>query len=81
MKPQGDISIKNIGDFYNELKNEISRSGEVLIDLSDVKRIDLAAAQLIIAAGKEARELKKVVRLTGVSPEMKKLLGYSGIRV
>ena len=81
MKVKGEISVKNIRDFYNNLTNEINNSKEIVIDLSDVKRIDLAAAQVIIAAGKKARDLKKVIRLTGVNTQLKKLLALSGIKV
>ena len=81
MKVEGEISVKNIRDFYNHLTNEINNSGEIIIDLSNVKRIDLAAAQVIIAAGRKARDLKKIIRLTGVNPQLKKLLALSGIKV
>jgi anti-anti-sigma factor len=81
MSPSGELSVKNIDAFYKELKREIENHDEIIIDLSGVARIDLAAAQVIIAAGKKAREFKKIVRLTGVKPELKKLLGFSGVKV
>ena len=81
MKAEGEINVKNIGKFYNEIKDEIENSREIVIDLSHVKRVDLSGAQVIIAAGKKARELKKVVMLTGVNPQLKKLLALSGIKV
>ena len=81
MSPSGELNIKNIDMLYNELKREIENHDEIIIDLAGVARIDLAAAQVIIAAGKKARELKKVVRLTGVNPQLKKLLGFSGVKV
>ncbi len=80
MKLNGEISVKNIEVFYNNLAKEIDNSREIVIDLSDVTRIDLAATQVIIAAGKKARELKKVVRLIGVNPQVKKLLTLAGIK-
>lgn len=81
MKAEGEITVKNIRRFYDELNSEIENNREIVIDLSHVKRIDLSGAQVIIAAGKKARELKKIVRLTGVNPHLKKLLALSGIRV
>jgi anti-anti-sigma factor len=81
MKPDAEISVKNIKKFYAEISEELKKGSELAIDLSGVKRVDLAAVQVIIAAGRKARDMKKVVRLTGVSPEMKKLLGLSGIKV
>lgn len=80
MKLNGEISVKNIEVFYNNLAKEIDNSREIVIDLSDVTRIDLAATQVIIAAGKKTRELKKVVRLIGVNPQVKKLLTLAGIK-
>jgi len=81
MKPYGEINVKNIKKFYDDIAEELKSGSGLTIDLSGVKRVDLAAVQVIIAAGKKARDMKKVVRLTGVSPEMKKLLGLSGIKV
>ena len=80
MKLNGEISVKNIEVFYNNLAKEMDNSREIVIDLSDVTRIDLAATQVTIAAGKKARELKKVVRLIGVNPQVKKLLTLAGIK-
>jgi len=81
MKPEGDINIKNIGTFYRDLEDEFAGGGDVVIDLSAVKRIDLAAAQVIIAAGRKGKELNRVVRLKGVSPDLKKLFYISGVKI
>jgi len=81
MKVESEINVKSIRKFYSDLKVEIESNREIIIDLTEVKRIDLSGAQMIIAAGKKARELKKVVRLTGVNPQLKKLLVLSGIKV
>jgi anti-anti-sigma factor len=81
LKPAGDINIKNIGSFYRDLEEEFAGSGDVVIDLSAVKRIDLAAAQVIIAAGRKGKELKRQIKLKGVSPDLKKLFAISGIKV
>ena len=81
MKPDGDISIKNIDIFYRDLKEEFAGSGDIVIDLSAVKRIDLAAAQVIIAAGRRGKELKRQIKLKGVSPDLKKLFSISGINI
>jgi len=81
MKVESEINVKSIRKFYSDLKVEIESNREIIIDLTEVKRIDLSGAQMIIAAGKKARELKKIVRLTGVKTEVKKLLGFSGVKV
>ena len=81
MKPEGDLSIKNIKRFYDDLKDELERGSEIVVDLSNVKRVDLAAVQVIIAAGKSAAKLKKVLRLTGVSGDVKRLFRLSGMKL
>lgn len=80
MKPEGIINIKNINSFYTELKNEISTNNEIIIDLSNVNRIDMSAAQIIIAAGEKVKELKKVIKITGISHDLKKILKLAGIK-
>lgn len=81
MKIEGDINIKNINDFYKAIQQEIAGGGDIIIDLSAVKRIDLAAAQVIIAAGRRGKELKRQIKLKGVSPDLKKLFSISGINI
>lgn len=80
MKPEGIINIKNINSFYTELKNEISANNVIIIDFSDVYRIDLSAAQVIIAAGEKVKELKKVIKITGISHDLKRILKLAGIK-
>jgi len=81
MKIEGDITIKNINVFYNAIQREIAGGGDIVMDLSAVRRIDLAAAQVIIAAGRRGRELKRQIKLKGVSPDLKKLFSISGINI
>lgn len=80
MKPEGIINIKNINSFYTELKKEISANNVIIIDFSDVYRIDLSAAQVIIAAGEKVKELKKVIKITGISHDLKRILKLAGIK-
>lgn len=81
MKIEGDINIKNINVFYSAIQQEFAGSGDVVIDLSEVKRIDLAAAQVIIAAGRRGKELKRQIKLKGLSPDLKRLFSISGINI
>ncbi len=80
MKPEGVIDVKNVNGFYDELKTEINNNDEIILDLSKVKRIDLSAAQVIIAAGEKVKQLKKVLRITGISHDLKKILKLAGIQ-
>ncbi len=81
MKFEKDITVKNIKKIYDEIVKEFEKNDELIIDLTDVKRIDLSFAQLILAVGKKARELKKVIRVKGVSSELKLLFRLSGLKV
>ncbi len=81
MKFDGDVNVKNVKKFYESLKEEFTKSDEIVIDFSDVLRIDLSAAQVIIAAGRKAKEVNKIVRITGVSNDLKKLFKLSGLKV
>ncbi len=81
MKPVGDINIKNIGTFYRDLEEEFAGGGDVVIDLSAVKRVDLAAAQVIIAAGRKGKELNRQIKLKGLSSDLKRLFSICGIKV
>ena len=80
MKPEGVIDVKNVNGFYDELKTEINNNDEIILDLSKVKRIDLSAAQVIIAAGEKVKQLKKVLKITGISHDLKKILKLAGIQ-
>lgn len=80
MKLEKDITVKNIKKIYDDLIKEFETKEELVIDLSDVSRVDLSFAQLVIATGKKAREMKKVVRIKGVSSNLKDLFRLAGIK-
>jgi anti-anti-sigma factor len=76
-----DISVKNVAQFYQDIKNEITNKEKVIIDFSSVKRIDLSIAQVIIAAGREAKETGKNVKLKSVSDAVKNQLQICGLKI
>jgi anti-anti-sigma regulatory factor len=76
-----DISIKNAVQFYLDIKNELIDEEKVILDLSKVKRIDLSIAQIIIAAGREAKETGKSVKLKSVSDTVKHQLQICGLKI
>ncbi|HNX25002.1 MAG TPA: STAS domain-containing protein [Spirochaetota bacterium] len=81
MKVDKDVSVKNINNFYFALREEVENNNQVVIDFSDLSRIDSAAAQVILAAARKVKELDKTIRFVGVSSELKKLLKLAGIKL
>jgi anti-anti-sigma factor len=63
------------------LREEVENNNQVVIDFSDLSRIDSAAAQVILAAARKVKELDKTIRFVGVSSELKKLLKLAGIKL
>ncbi|HOV10086.1 MAG: STAS domain protein [Spirochaetes bacterium ADurb.Bin218] len=79
MKAAKELNIKNVMNFYMELKRELETSSEIIIDLSETTRIDASAAQVIHAAKKKAKSMNKNFLLHGTSPELKRLLFLAGL--
>ena len=79
MKVVKDISIKNVRDFYSDIKKELEKEGKIEIDFTGVSRIDASIAQVILSAFRKAEETGKDFEYTGVTPELKKFLKLSGI--
>lgn len=75
-----NISVKNIKTVYNKLKDEFEKSDEVMLDFANVKRVDLSVIQLIIAAGRFARENNKTLRLRSVSEYLKEQMHICGVK-
>lgn len=71
----GDLTIKNVGDFYKRL-NEIKRSFKVYnIFLQELQKIDVACLQVLIAYISDLKKNSKQVSLTkNINEELHKLL-------
>ncbi|HOK03614.1 MAG TPA: STAS domain-containing protein [Spirochaetota bacterium] len=80
MKAGRDLNIKNVAEFYQSLKKEFATASEVVIDLSETKRIDASVAQVIHAAKRKASDMNKKLLILGVSPELKDLLFLAGLK-
>ncbi len=76
-----DISIKYAAQFYQDIKNELGDEEKVILDFSNVKRIDLSIAQIIVAAGREAKDIGKSVKLKSVSDTVKHQLQICGLKI
>jgi anti-anti-sigma factor len=76
-----DINIKNAAQFYQDVKDELANKDKVILDFSNVQRIDLSIAQIILAAGREAKETGKSVNLKSVSDAVKHQLQVCGLKL
>ena len=76
-----EVNVKNIRNFYNLLKEEIENNNQIVLDFSNSSRIDLSAAQVILAAVRKVKETNKTIRYIGASPGMQVLLKLSGIKM
>jgi anti-anti-sigma regulatory factor len=80
IKFDNDVSVKNIKLFRDSLLEGIVKAErELIIDFTNQKRADLAVMQVLIAAHNEAKLLKKKIKLSNVSPELKKGLIITGL--
>ncbi|MEW5745918.1 MAG: STAS domain-containing protein [Nitrospirota bacterium] len=59
------FTIREISETMHQLQGALRESDAVVVDASRVRRVDIAALQMLVAAQKECRETRK--RLTIVS--------------
>lgn len=76
-----DVGIKQIKNLYELLTKELEAPGELVIDFSNVRRIDLSVAQLIIAAGRESAAKEKPVKLKAIPDDVKYQLQLCGLKL
>lgn len=74
-----NISIKNIKNFHGALTESLKSEDEVIVDFSDVDRVDLSVIQVLMSAQKYVRKNKKIFKLKGVSDNLKMQLYISGM--
>jgi|GEM_PF-1022511 len=75
----GETSVKNVGSLRERILNELKTSDEIVLDFVDVHHVDLAVAQLILAAMKSAKAQKKVVRVHNTNELLKRQFVLTGI--
>jgi anti-anti-sigma regulatory factor len=78
---EADLSIKTVKTFYESLQKEFQENDRVNLDFSRVHRIDLSIIQVIIAAGREARDRGKVLRMKSVPEEIRNQMHICGLKV
>ena len=70
-----DVGVKNIKSFYLELKNVLeSDESEIILDFSEVRRVDLSLIQVIMAADRELKRQGKKITLKYISGDIKEQL-------
>jgi anti-anti-sigma factor len=73
-----DIGVKNIKEFFLQLKKIVKKESEIILDFNKVRRIDLSLAQLIMAAKMELYKRGKKIMLKSVSEDVKRQLFICG---
>lgn len=75
-----DIGIKNIKKFHSELGGLISNESEkIILDFSNVKRVDLSLVQILLALGQKFNGKEDKIILRSTSEGVKKQLKLAGI--
>lgn len=74
-----NAGVRNVAVIKDELLALLDKGEDLAIDFADLKRVDLAVAQLVIAAQKEAKKRSLSLRLSGLSPEVKRDFWLCGI--
>jgi anti-anti-sigma regulatory factor len=75
-----DLTIDRIGECINDLRNAMDRWDEVRVDAGDVRTVDVAAIQMLIAARKECEGNGRKISLNK-SDAMKRLLSSIGVEL
>jgi len=74
-----ELNVKNVKELHEALKEAISSEPKVILDFSNIRRLDLSAVQVIMAAGKEAAAKSKVLKIKSISDNLLKQLNICGI--
>ncbi len=73
-----DAGIKTIKRLYLKLVADIKKEPEIIMDFKNIRRIDLALAQMIMAANRELNKNGKQFMVKSVSKNIKKQLYLAG---
>ncbi|MBP7735243.1 MAG: STAS domain-containing protein [Spirochaetes bacterium] len=81
IKLEPDVGIKKIKELHAAVLDEFKTSEEVVIDFSQVERVDLSVVQLIMAVGRAAKNAGKTIKLKSVPRFVKHQMQICGIKV
>jgi anti-anti-sigma factor len=76
---RGELSIHDLDDLKGFLEESRKGEQEIVISLADVRFIDTAALQLLIAF-KKRFEPEGMFRISAVSSEVEKILSLCGLK-
>lgn len=74
-----NTGIKNIHRLYSSLGEAIESNAEIVLDFRNVRRIDLAVAQVLIAVIRRAHGAGKIIKLQKVNDTIREQLVICGI--
>jgi len=74
-----DAGIKNIKNLYNQIKDVIPAENELVLDFSEVDRVDLSIIQLIMSAQQYARQNECMIKLKNVPEQVREQLYIGGL--
>jgi len=75
-----DLGIKTIQKFYNNIVEMLRQGTEYVIDFSQVRRIDLSAAQLVIALERECGRQGWSCYMINMNDTIARLLELAGAK-
>lgn len=73
-----NIGVKSIRNFYGQLKELLNNETEIIVDMKNVKRLDLSVVQVLIAANRECAKRNKNIKLKSISKDVKRQLYLAG---
>ncbi len=56
---EGDLTINQVSEFMQDLRIAMRVWDEIVLDIKDVNRVDVAALQMLLAAVKECKQSGK----------------------
>ena len=81
IKLEPEINVKKIKELHAAILDEFKSGDEVLMDFTDVERVDLAVVQVILAAGRAAKAAGKTVKLKSVPRFVKHQMQICGVKL
>ncbi len=79
IKLREDSGVKNVRSFHRDLLKAFRDGSDIAIDFSDTRRVDLSIVQVLVAAGREARNRSLSFRMRGVSGTIRRQLVICGL--
>lgn len=79
IKFMDDFTINKLSENMDSLRSVLNKADEVVVDISGVKKVDVAALQMLIAAQKECRNRGKNITFK-ISNEISNFQSLTGIR-